>query len=98
MDELRKDIVQLGDMVETGINKAMLGLISKRMHLDINVLQEYNAIDEIEVYIEDACLMILGLHQTLAVDLRFIIYALRVLYDLERMGDLAVKLAERVNS
>ena len=98
MDELRKDIVQLGVMVETAINEAMLALNSKRVDLAIKVLEEGNAIDEKEVYIEDACLKILALHQPVAVDLRFIISVLKVNNDLERMGDFAENLAERAKS
>ena len=52
---------------------------------------------EMEVDIEEDCLKILALHQPVAFDLRFIIVALKVNNDLERMGDQALNIAERIN-
>jgi len=52
-------------------------------------------IDQMEVNIEEECLKILALYQPVAIDLRFIITALKINNDLERIGDLAVNLAER---
>ena len=52
-------------------------------------------IDQLEVDIEEECLKILALHQPVAIDLRFIIAVLKINNDLERIGDLAVNIAER---
>jgi phosphate transport system protein len=52
-------------------------------------------IDQLEVNLEEDCLKILALHQPVAIDLRFIIAVLKINSDLERIGDLAVNMAER---
>jgi phosphate transport system protein len=54
-------------------------------------------IDEMEVEIEEECLKILALHQPVAVDLRFLIAVIKINNDLERIGDQAVNIAERVD-
>jgi len=54
-------------------------------------------IDEMEVEIEEDCLKILALHQPVAVDLRFLIAVIKINNDLERIGDQAVNIAERVD-
>ena len=54
-------------------------------------------VDEMEVEIEEECLKILALHQPVAVDLRFLIAVIKINNDLERIGDQAVNIAERVD-
>ena len=58
-------------------------------------MREDDRINHREVLIEEECLKILALHQPVAADLRFIVVVLKVNNDLERMGDLAVNIAER---
>ncbi|MBL4865372.1 MAG: phosphate signaling complex protein PhoU [Pseudomonadales bacterium] len=95
LDQLKKEILQLGSMVETAINNAILALNDRRPELAENVFSEEILIDEKEVLIEEDCLKILALHQPVAVDLRFIVVVLKVNNDLERMGDFAVNVAKR---
>ena len=58
-------------------------------------MREDDRINHREVLIEEECLKMLALHQPVAADLRFIVAVLKVNNDLERMGDLAVNIAER---
>jgi len=95
LEELRREILQLGVMVETSINEAMHALNSRRLELADKVLAEADAIDEKEVHIEELCLKTLALHQPVAGDLRFIVVVLKVNTDLERMGDFAENVAQR---
>ena len=95
LDQLRKEILELGSMVETGINNAVRALNDRRPELTQGVFDAEQLIDEKEVLIEEYCLKILALHQPVAVDLRFIVVVLKVNNDLERMGDLAVNVAKR---
>ena len=95
LDQLKKEILQLGSMVETAINNAILALNDRRPELAENVFSEEILINEKEVLIEEECLKILALHQPVAVDLRFIVVVLKVNNDLERMGDFAVNVAKR---
>jgi phosphate transport system protein len=93
--ELRKDVLQLGSMVEASCNDAILALTDRRPELAARVFSNEDLIDEREVQIEESCLKMLALHQPVAIDLRFIVVALKVNNDLERMGDFAVNVASR---
>ncbi|MDH5542783.1 MAG: phosphate signaling complex protein PhoU [Nitrospinota bacterium] len=97
LDNLKKDTLILGSMVSSTINKAIIALVDRRIDLSEEVINGDDAIDEKEVAIEEECLKILALHQPVAADLRFIITILKVNSDLERMGDLAVNIAERAS-
>ena len=98
LQDLRVELVQLGTMVESAINEAVHALINRRPELAEKVLKEGDAIDAKEVHIEEMCLKTLALHQPVAVDLRFIVVALKVNNDLERMGDFAENVANRAIS
>ena len=95
LDQLKKDILQLGNMVETAISNAILSLNDRRPELAEEVISKESQIDNKEVLIEEECLKILALHQPVAMDLRFIVAVLKVNNDLERMGDFAVNVANR---
>lgn len=95
LDQLRKDLLQLGSMVEMAFTNAMLVLHERRLDVVQKVFENEKQIDEKEVLIEESCLKILALHQPVAVDLRFIVVALKVNNDLERMGDFAVNIVKR---
>lgn len=95
LDLLSKELLTMGAMVEEATNKALLALSQRRKDLAGEVAKGDDAINEKENRVEEECLKILALHQPVATDLRFIITALKVNNDLERMGDLAVNIAER---
>jgi len=95
LDNLKKELLSLGSMVSELINKSIISLVDRRCELAEEAINGDDLIDEKEVKIEEDCLKMLALHQPVAVDLRFIIVALKVTSDLERMGDLGVNIAER---
>lgn len=95
VEALKKQLTDIGAMVEDATNKAILALVDRRTELAKEVMHGDNQIDQKEVQIEEECLKILALHQPVAGDLRFIIVVLKVNNDLERMGDLSVNIAER---
>ncbi|MCK6473920.1 MAG: phosphate signaling complex protein PhoU [Planctomycetes bacterium] len=95
LENLKKELLILGAMVEEATNRAITALIERRADLAQAVLERDDQIDEKEVAVEEDCLKILALNQPVAADLRFIITVLKVNNDLERMGDLAVNIAER---
>ena len=95
LDQLKKDVLQLGYRVETAINNSIICLIDRRPELAENIFSGEQLINEKEVQIEESCLKILALHQPVAVDLRFIVVVLKVNNDLERMGDFAINIAKR---
>jgi phosphate transport system protein len=92
---LKKEILALGAAVEEILYKAMKSLEERDKALAEQVMQEDAAIDQMEVEIEEDCLKVLALHQPVAIDLRLIIAILKINNDLERVGDLAVNIAER---
>lgn len=95
VEKLKKEILKLGTMVETAINNSILALNNREMSYVDEVLKNEEFINEMEVKIEEDCLKILALHQPVAGDLRFIVVALKVNNDLERMGDFAKNIAKR---
>ncbi len=95
LDYLKKELMGIASMVEHAANMALRAVMDRRSDLADAVVQEDVVIDKREVQIEENCLKVLALHQPVAADLRFIITVLKVNNDLERMGDLAVNIAER---
>jgi phosphate transport system protein len=96
LDRLSRELLTMGAMVEEATNKALRAVSTRRSDLAREVVQGDNAINDRENLIEEECLKLLALHQPVATDLRFIITAMKVNNDLERMGDLAVNISERV--
>ncbi|MEK6200804.1 MAG: phosphate signaling complex protein PhoU [Desulfobulbaceae bacterium] len=92
---LKEKIIFMGTEVEDRVYRATVSLINGNMQMAQAVLTGDQELDDLEVTIEEDCLKILALHQPVASDLRFIIAVLKINSDLERVGDLAVGIAER---
>jgi phosphate transport system protein len=95
LDQLKRSVLGMGSMVEEATNQAIIALIDRREDIARAVAQSDGDIDRQEVAIEEDCLKVLALHQPVAIDLRFIVAVMKVNNDLERMGDLAMNIAER---
>ena len=95
IDSLKNKILTMGSEVEDRVYKSSLALINRDERLVDKVIQSDNQIDKMEVDIEEHCLKILALYQPVAIDLRFIIAVLKINNELERVGDIAVNIAER---
>jgi phosphate transport system protein len=95
IDNLKKDILGLGSMVELSVHDATKSIEGRDGALAKKVIEKDIEIDRKEVDVEESCLKVLALHQPVANDLRFIIAVLKINNDLERIGDLAVNIAER---
>jgi phosphate transport system protein len=96
LERLKKRILSLGTMVEERVRMAIQALELRDANLAEKIVRSDYEIDEFEVEVEEECLKILALHQPVAVDLRFIIAAIKINNDLERIADEAVNIAERV--
>jgi phosphate transport system protein len=92
---LQRRLLELGNRVEQAIADAVDALIERDEVRARRVLVHEEAIDSLEVHVEEECLKILALHQPVASDLRFVITVLKVDNDLERMGDAATSMAAR---
>jgi phosphate transport system protein len=95
IENLKKDILTLGAMAELAVREATMAIDNRDEAMARNVISKDIKLDEMEVQVEETCLKILALHQPVAIDLRFIIAVLKINGELERVGDLAVNVAER---
>ncbi len=95
LDNLKKELLTSSSLVEEAVNHSIDALVNRRIKLAEEVIEGDYQINQRENQIEEECLKILALHQPVAADLRFIISVLKVNNDLERIGDLAVNIAER---
>ena len=94
LDRLLQDVLRMAGNVEEAIQNATQALETRDSALAQEVLDRDDAIDHFENDVQEECLKVLALHQPVAIDLRRIGAVLRIATDLERMGDLAVGLAE----
>jgi len=95
VENLKNKIIHMGSVIEDRVYQATMSVINHDVKLADAVIKGDAEIDQMEVDIEDEGLKILALHQPVAIDLRFIIAILKINNDLERVGDLAVNVAER---
>src|SRR6185503_16134759 len=94
LEALRDRLSEMAGRVETALVKAMEALKTRNPRLGEEVRSEDMAIDRIELQIESQSLDFLGLQQPVARDLRFLVAAIRISNDLERIGDHAVNIAQ----
>jgi phosphate transport system protein len=97
LEQLKEKILRVGTLVEEAISKSITALINRDTQLALRVVANDEEIDRMEVEVEEECLKILALYQPVAADLRFVVAALKINNDLERMGDLAKNIAKRVS-
>lgn len=88
-------ILRLGAMVEKQIHEAVQALRERDTALAGRVIELDRKVDEFEVDVEETCIRLIALHQPVAKDLRVITTGISLTHELERMGDLAVNIAER---
>jgi phosphate transport system protein len=96
LEEIKKRILALGAMVEERVRMAIKAIEDWDAYLAEEILKRDYEIDELEIEVEEECLKILALHQPVAVDLRFLIAVIKINNDLERIGDEAVNIGNRV--
>jgi len=97
IENLKKAILTVGAMAELSVREATRAMQERNEALAEQVIEKDIQLDQMEVEVEEACLKALALHQPVAIDLRFIIAVLKINNDLERVGDLAVNIAERAS-
>ena len=95
LKQLKESILFLGGTVEDMIARALRSLVERDPDLARKVIESDRAVDSGELDVDHLALNLLALRQPAASDLRFITTALKMITDLERIGDLAVNIAER---
>jgi len=95
IERLKKNLLALCALVEEQVQMAVRALLERDPELARRVEHRDLEIDHREVEVEEECLKALALHQPVASDLRFIVSAMKMNSDLERIGDLAVNIAHK---
>lgn len=96
LDELKGRLLEMGGLAEDRLRLSVRSLVERDGTLVDQVLVGDRAINQLHIEIDDRCFKLLALHQPMAVDLRAIVAAVKINTDLERVGDLAVNIAEAV--
>ncbi|MCX7857994.1 MAG: phosphate signaling complex protein PhoU [Deltaproteobacteria bacterium] len=96
LKELKESLLYEGSLVEKAIDEAVRALLERDSELARQVISNDDVLNAKEVELDEFCLKLLALRQPAAKDLRFITTAIKINYDLERIGDLAVNICERV--
>ena len=94
LKHLSQELLKMGSLVEEAISRSVKALVDRSHDLAEDVIKSDDAINMYEIEIEDICLKLLALHQPAGSDLRFITMVLKIISDLERVGDQAVNIAE----
>jgi phosphate transport system protein len=94
IERLKKRVIELGTVVEERFAMAVKAIECRDENLARQVIEGDPEIDQLEVDLEEECLKILALHQPVADQLRYIVAVLKMNSDLERIGDLAVNIAQ----
>lgn len=96
--KLNKKILKLSAMVEDRVRRATAVIQSRDNEVIQSLILSDYEVDEMEVEIEEDCLKILALHQPVAGDLRFLIAVIKINNEIERIADIAVNIAMRVQA
>jgi phosphate transport system protein len=94
LDALKARLLEMGGLAEERVRTAIEALVRREPALVIQVLDGDGPINQFHIEIDSRCVKLLALHQPMAVDLRMILSAVKINTDLERVGDLAINIAE----
>ena len=95
LEKLKERLLAMGGFVEEAIRKSMKALTERDRKLAIEVIDGDAIVNNFDVEIEEECIKFLALWQPTGSILRFVTTAIKIITDLERMGDLAVDICER---
>jgi phosphate transport system protein len=95
LKDLKEKLLEMASRAEEQIGRAVRSLKDRQQALACEVLDKEEDINRLDIEIDEMAMRLLALRQPMAVDLRFITSAMKIGSDLERIGDLAVNIAER---
>ncbi len=96
LEQLKTRLLEMGGLAEDRVRLAVESLVSRDPAMVDRVLAGDAPINQLHIEIDNRCFTMLALHQPMAVDLRAIVSAVKINTDLERVGDLAVNIAEAI--
>ena len=94
LDLLKTRLLEMGGLAEDRVRLAVDALVARNAETVERVLVGDGPINQLHIEIDERCFKLLALHQPMAVDLRAIVSAVKINTDLERVGDLAINIAE----
>ena len=95
LGDLQNKLLEMGGLVETSIHTTIRSLVERDESLMSTIWQSEDRINQLDIEIDEKATRLLALNQPVAKDLRFLTAAIKINSDLERMGDLAINLAQR---
>src|SRR5215471_16872456 len=95
LDSLKQTLLAMGGLVEDQIRRVMRALLERDDALARDVIERDHQVNVYDVEVDEKCVELLALYQPAAGDLRFITTAMKIVTDLERIGDQAVNIAQR---
>ncbi len=95
IEALKERVLKMGGFVEDSIRKSVKALVERERNLAIEVIDGDAIVNNFDVEIEEECIRFLAIWQPTGSNLRFVTTAIKIITDLERMGDLAVDICER---
>ena len=96
LEALKQTLLAMGGLVEDQIRRVTRALLERDDAVAQEVIERDRQVNAYDVEIDEQCVSLLALHQPAAGDLRFITTAMKIVTDLERIGDQAVNIAQRV--
>ena len=94
LEQLKARLLEMGGLAEERVRAAVQGIVARDPVVIDRVMRGDEPINALHIEIDDRCFRLLALHQPMATDLRAIVAAVKINTDLERVGDLAVNIAE----
>ena len=94
LEALQERLLAMGGLAEERVCESVRALAERNADLVERLLAGNEPVNELHIEIDDRCFKLLALHQPMAADLRAIVAAVKINTDLERVGDLAVNIAE----
>ena len=98
LEQLNAKLLEMSALVEAAVQRSVSAVIHKDRSAADEVFRNEARINDIEIEVDEFAVNLLALQQPMAADLRLIVAALKINTDLERMGDLAVNIAQRARS
>lgn len=95
LQHIKEKLLKMGSLVEDSIKSSIEALVDRDNELARKIIDRDRMVNTLDVEIDEESIRVIALRQPMAGDLRFITTAMKITSDLERMGDLAVNIAER---
>jgi phosphate transport system protein len=95
LEALKQTLLAMGGLVEDQIRRVMTALLERDNDLAREVIDRDRQVNAYDIEVDEKCVELLALHQPAAGDLRFITTAMKIVTDLERIGDQAVNIGQR---